>query len=270
MHEFLLQLFLETANRLRDKVLGNGNGVRWPRYQGPANEGANNLLPNIRISEQEVRFAMTEVLVNRQDHPYHYGVEIPTLKALWNKTESRCVVTNPNDDVVFAGRSASIDLGVFQQGMRPEVQEADFMPSALVEIKSGNPKSDALCWDLAKLYAEGVGDETALGWVTHLTGMDVGTQTSLRRKISRATDFMAAENCYLEALREHCAEMQPDYLQGYDPELTLAFIHLPVSQPQGEPIQLTVSMGTRPWSQWQAPPAAHEVWWYDMNWTQIP
>ena len=110
--------------------------------------------PNIRVSEQELRFAFVEEFlkyVKKKKKDWYYAVEVPT-KIKYDFSDKK----NPKVAEEGKGKSASFDLAIYAKG------DNNFNLIALLEFKAGNPKKFDYHKDLVKLESEKGGDNEVL------------------------------------------------------------------------------------------------------------
>ncbi len=110
--------------------------------------------PNIRVSEQELRFAFVEEFlkyVKKKKKDWYYAVEVPT-KIKYDFSDKK----NPKVAEEGKGKSASFDLAIYAKG------DNNFNLIALLEFKAGNPKKFDYHKDLVKLENEKEGDNEVL------------------------------------------------------------------------------------------------------------
>ena len=144
--------------------------------------------PNIRVSEQELRFAFVEEFlkyVKKKKKDWYYAVEVPT-KIKYDFSDKK----NPKVAEEGKGKSASFDLAIYAKG------DNNFNLIALLEFKAGNPKKFDYHKDLVKLESEKGGDNEVLRFFIEIVkNADKGTLKNIESKLKdkrQQTNFI----CY--------------------------------------------------------------------------
>ena len=144
--------------------------------------------PNIRVSEQELRFAFVEEFlkyVKKKKKDWYYAVEVPT-KIKYDFSDKK----NPKVAEEGKGKSASFDLAIYAKG------DNNFNLIALLEFKAGNPKKFDYHKDLVKLASEKGGDNEVLRFFIEIVkNADKGTLKNIESKLKdkrQQTNFI----CY--------------------------------------------------------------------------
>ena len=144
--------------------------------------------PNIRVSEQELRFAFVEEFlkyVKKKKKDWYYAVEVPT-KIKYDFSDKK----NPKVAEEGKGKSASFDLAIYAKG------DNNFNLIALLEFKAGNPKKFDYHKDLVKLENEKEGDNEVLRFFIEIVkNADKGTLKNIESKLKdkrQQTNFI----CY--------------------------------------------------------------------------
>ncbi len=144
--------------------------------------------PNIRVSEQELRFAFVEEFlkyVKKKKKDWYYAVEVPT-KIKYDFSDKK----NPKVAEEGKGKSASFDLAIYAKG------DNNFNLIALLEFKAGNPKKFDYHKDLVKLENEKEGDNEVLRFFIEIVeNADKGTPKNIESKLKdkrQQTNFI----CY--------------------------------------------------------------------------
>ena len=132
--------------------------------------------PNIRVSEQELRFAFVEEFlkyVKKKKKDWYYAVEVPT-KIKYDFSDKK----NPKVAEEGKGKSASFDLAIYAKG------DNNFNLIALLEFKAGNPKKFDYHKDLVKLENEKEGDNEVLRFFIEIVkNADKGTLKNIESKL---------------------------------------------------------------------------------------
>ena len=144
--------------------------------------------PNIRVSEQELRFAFVEEFlkyVKKKKKDWYYAVEVPT-KIKYDFSDKK----NPKVAEEGKGKSASFDLAIYAKG------DNNFNLIALLEFKAGNPKKFDYHKDLVKLESEKGGDNEVLRFFIEIVkNADERTPKNIESKLKdkrQQTNFI----CY--------------------------------------------------------------------------
>ena len=144
--------------------------------------------PNIRVSEQALRFAFVEEFlkyVKKQKKDWYYAVEVPT-KIKYDFSDKK----NPKVAEEGKGKSASFDLAIYAKG------DNNFNLIALLEFKAGNPKKFDYHKDLVKLENEKEGDNEVLRFFIEIVkNADERTPKNIESKLKdkrQQTNFI----CY--------------------------------------------------------------------------
>ena len=144
--------------------------------------------PNIRVSEQELRFAFVEEFlkyVKKKKKDWYYAVEVPT-KIKYDFSDKK----NPKVAEEGKGKSASFDLAIYAKG------DNNFNLIALLEFKAGNPKKFDYHKDLVKLENEKEGDNEVLRFFIEIVkNADERTPKNIESKLKdkrQQTNFI----CY--------------------------------------------------------------------------
>lgn len=144
--------------------------------------------PNIRVSEQELRFTFVEEFlkyVKKKKKDWYYAVEVPT-KIKYDFSDKK----NPKVAEEGKGKSASFDLAIYAKG------DNNFNLIALLEFKAGNPKKFDYHKDLVKLENEKEGDNEVLRFFIEIVkNADERTPKNIESKLKdkrQQTDFI----CY--------------------------------------------------------------------------
>ena len=144
--------------------------------------------PNIRVSEQELRFAFVEEFlkyVKKKKKDWYYAVEVPT-KIKYDFSDKK----NPKVAEEGKGKSASFDLAIYAKG------DNNFNLIALLEFKAGNPKKFDYHKDLVKLENEKEGDNEVLRFFIEIVkNANKGTPKNIESKLKdkrQQTNFI----CY--------------------------------------------------------------------------
>lgn len=144
--------------------------------------------PNIRVSEQELRFAFVEEFlkyVKKKKKDWYYAVEVPT-KIKYDFSDKK----NPKVADEGKGQSASFDLVIYAK------DGSAFNPIALLEFKAGNPTEFAYHKDLVKLENEKEGDNEVLRFFIEIVkNADERTPKNIESKLKdkrQQTNFI----CY--------------------------------------------------------------------------
>ena len=144
--------------------------------------------PNIRVSEQELRFAFVEEFlkyVKKKKKDWYYAVEVPT-KIKYDFSDKK----NPKVAEEGKGKSASFDLAIYAKG------DNNFNLIALLEFKAGNPKKFDYHKDLVKLESEKGGDNEVLRFfIAIVKNADERTPKNIESKLKdkrQQTNFI----CY--------------------------------------------------------------------------
>ena len=144
--------------------------------------------PNIRVSEQELRFAFVEEFLKylkKKKKDWYYAVEVPT-KIKYDFSDKK----NPKVAEEGKGKSASFDLAIYAKG------DNNFNLIALLEFKAGNPKKFDYHKDLVKLENEKEGDNEVLRFFIEIVkNADERTPKNIESKLKdkrQQTNFI----CY--------------------------------------------------------------------------
>ena len=144
--------------------------------------------PNIRVSEQELRFAFVEEFlkyVKKKKKDWYYAVEVPT-KIKYDFSDKK----NTKVAEEGKGKSASFDLAIYAKG------DNNFNLIALLEFKAGNPKKFDYHKDLVKLENEKEGDNEVLRFFIEIVkNADERTPKNIESKLKdkrQQTNFI----CY--------------------------------------------------------------------------
>jgi len=122
------------------------------------------LLKYTRISEQELRFLFVEEFLKEPNNGYYFSVETPTeMKYKFGKT-------NDNIKIDPAGRSASIDMYIFNK-----CSENKYHRLLNIEFKNANASQKSISKDILKLMHE----EENGAFVLLLKNTDGGTLINL-------------------------------------------------------------------------------------------
>lgn len=159
LFEFLLELNQEAAKELIEIYKGlptykKQTCLILPQYR----EGKN------RISEQELRFVITNLFGLNNYPDFSYAVEVPT------ENEYTFSGTNP--------RSASTDLAFYDE-IKSKVLN--------IELKAHNPKQESFSKDIDKLFNENVHG----AWCHLLENADRGTLDSIFSKFINAISVLS-------------------------------------------------------------------------------
>ena len=155
--------------------------------------------PNIRVSEQELRFAFVEEFlkyVKKKKKDWYYAVEVPT-KIKYDFSDKK----NPKVAEEGKGKSASFDLAIYAKG------DNNFNLIALLEFKAGNPKKFDYHKDLVKLENEKEGDNEVLRFFIEIVkNADERTPKNIESKLKdkrQQTNFI----CYSLTDRKKVIEL---------------------------------------------------------------
>ena len=162
--EFLLELNQMSFRYLLEVQSGSANTTGkliFPTYSTSHRKS------EVRISEQELRFAYTAVLERSGIfQPYYYSVETPTDKLYG--------FSNPTSP----GRSAMSDLSLYARNETAKNKKEQFTKVCNMECKARNPHKDSINKDILKLALE----KEVGAWGHLLISQDRDTLKELFRK----------------------------------------------------------------------------------------
>lgn len=119
-----------SCNLIKMYALNSDKRLIFPRYRSG----------NIRVSEQEARFAFANEVENQKE--FFYAIEVPTTNRYSGfSTKPKIHESNSNE-----GRSGSIDLSVYKK--------INDKPYINIEFKSGQPRHASITKDILKLAYE--------------------------------------------------------------------------------------------------------------------
>ncbi|MBC8344147.1 MAG: hypothetical protein H8E61_09215 [Bacteroidetes bacterium] len=173
--EFLLELNQMAFRYLLEIHSGSSNTtgkLTFPSYSKSHRDG------EVRISEQELRFAYTAVLERSGIYqPYYYSVETPT-ENLFSFSNEKSL-----------GRSAMSDLSLYERNETAKDKKEQYEKVCNIECKALNPHKESIRKDIKKLIIE---KETGV-WGHLLINQDRETLPELFKKFIYSFNLVLKE-----------------------------------------------------------------------------
>lgn len=181
LFEYLLEVNQEAAKELISAYhKGNGNSkLVFPKLRAPE---------QIRVSEQELRFAFANLLENNSLNylNLYYSVETPT-EELYSFSNEK---GNP--------RSASTDMSLYTKDISEFLElnsKCDNTPKEFykllnIEFKGHNPEETAFAKDIEKLLCENIHG----AWCHIIENSNKATLNSIKNKLTKGIEILKGEN----------------------------------------------------------------------------
>lgn len=136
-----------------------------------------------RVSEQEIRFLLTEELSNKRHvYPFHYSVETPTQLAY--KFSDKGKKLSP-PEVTKDGQSANVDVCLYADS---SLENLKVNKKYYIEFKGANVLKEEITKDFLKLLHDGNGPENY--FVHIIESCDSGTRSNIEDKYKWAINIV--------------------------------------------------------------------------------
>lgn len=171
--EEILQDCFSRIQNIYDRQCKNANSINESRLIFPKYRNG-----NIRVSEQELRFAFVESFnkycANHNSFDYYYSIETPTLDCYKDFSTNPTAHSDKPNDPVNDYRSAEFDLVIFDK---------NYKRVCLIEFKAKNADVIDHAKDFLKLKNNVEGDGTVLRYfVELLESCDKKTLTNIKNQ----------------------------------------------------------------------------------------